>query len=496
MSNGGAPASADVFEQTPLRTLLIFIGLALMAGSGIGVFIVKLNNPVYVLFGLAGLFIFIGAIAWVEFGLYFLVFITYTRFSDVIVEYHSGPSVAKSFVVLMIIAILIRWAIFNERPKGWQTAALLIGAYGLVGFASLLYAQDPSRVLDALNNYVKDAIIAIVVVILLQSGISFRRVIWTLLAAGVFMGVISVYQYFTKTFLNVYGGFAQASLEQIVGTTNDYRIGGPIGDPNFFAQAMLVIVPIALERMLHENNRWLKVLAGLALGVSALAVILTFSRGGFLAMAVTLIVMLVVYPPHYRSMPYFLISVIVVLFLIPPTYYSRILSLQEVISATSTDFHSTDLAIQGRASENLTALAMFKSHPFLGVGLYNYSVLYQEYAKNIGLAPSATDRSAHNLYLEILAETGVLGLSVFLLMVGISARTIQSAHAVLLKVGLRDYASMTVSFGIGFLGYMVAAIFVHAAYPRYFYLLIGIAFSLKKIADNEIAKHPLKQIET
>ena len=44
------------------------------------------------------------------------------------------------------------------------------------------------------------------------------------------------------------------------------------------------------------------------------------------------------------------------------------------------------------------------------------------------------------------------------------------------------WAMMTTAFGIGLLGYLTAALFVHAAYPRYFWLLVGIALALPQTA--------------
>jgi hypothetical protein len=46
---------------------------------------------------------------------------------------------------------------------------------------------------------------------------------------------------------------------------------------------------------------------------------------------------------------------------------------------------------------------------------------------------------------------------------------------------MEEYANMATGFGIAFVGYLLAALFVHAAYPRYFYLLIGIAFALPNL---------------
>jgi putative inorganic carbon (HCO3(-)) transporter len=466
---------------------LLFVLLALIIGSAIGVFVVELNKPIIILVGLVALIAFIVTISSVEFGLLFLVFITYTRFSDVVVQVHNAPSVAKSFIAVLILAIFIRWALFNETPTGWQMPALLVGIYGLIGFASLLYAQDSELVIHTLDNYVKDALITLVVVVILKRASLFRNVIWSLIAAGIFIGTLSVFQYITKSFDNNYWGFAVAKYMQITtGSPNDYRIVGPVGDPNFFAQIMIVLVPLALERLLHERKLLLKILAGWALIASFLTVVFTFSRGGFLALIVSLIIFFIIYPPR----PYeLLVSIgvgVILLFFIPTTYFDRILSLQNLIPGESGQINlRADRAIQGRASENLTAWLMIQEHPFLGVGLSNFPSLYQDYTKQIGLAPSASARSPHNLYLEVAAETGVLGLSAFMLMVWLAIRSVLIARKQFLENKEIEYANLVTGFAVGFAGYLLAAVFVHAAFPRYFYLLIGIAYSLPLIAGHK-----------
>ena len=459
-------------ERQPAHQWIIFLGLALMLGAAAGLAINKVNNPLIILVGLVGLIAFMGAIANVEFGLLFLIFLTYTRLSDIAVHYHGAPSVAKSFIAILIVAILVRWAIFHERPQNWQIPLILVGVYGLVGFASIMYA----------NN-------AATVVILLRRGQNFRHAIWALLLAGILMGTISVYQYYTKTFTNDYGGFAQAEIMQIVGASNDYRISGPIGDPNFFAQIMVALVPLALERFLNEKKFLLRLVAGWALIVSALSVVFTFSRGGFLALAVVVALYFLFYPPKPSRMPMFLIAAIVIMAFIPPSYYTRILSINELFGASDVGFRTNDLAIRGRASETLTAIEMFKDHPILGVGLKNYPSLYVEYSKSIGLAPSATARSPHNLYLETAAETGTIGVMAFGLILIMTLGTIKSARERFLRAGMTEYASLVTAFGIALLGYLTAAIFVHAAFPRFFYLLIGIGLALDAIAKKETAYH-------
>ena len=459
----------------------IFILLALGFGAASGFVVVELQQHAYILIALVGLMAFLLAVLSVEFGLVMLVFLAYTRFSDIAVHNHGAPSVAKLFIVLLIVAIMLRWAIYHERPDGWQKPSLLIAAYGLVGFGSLIYAPETSRVIDQLIIYAKDAVIAIVVVVLLTNKPAFKRTIWTLLLIGIFLGSLSVWQYLTKTYQNDYWGFATANIQNILGESNDYRIAGPIGDPNYYAQIMAVLVPIALERVLHEKNRWLRLLAVWALGVTTFSVVLTYSRGGFLAMAVAILALVFFYRPRVYHIPVVIFAFLGFTLIAPPNYIDRIFSLQEFFS-TPGNLRTQDMALRGRASENLAAYEMMASNPLFGIGLNNYDYLFNQYSKQAGLAVVSTERAAHNLYLEVAAETGIVGIITFVTIILVAMSTILRARKRFMRAGEKDMAGLITGFGAGFLAYMVASIFIHAAYPRYFYLLIGIALALELVS--------------
>jgi O-antigen ligase len=57
------------------------------------------------------------------------------------------------------------------------------------------------------------------------------------------------------------------------------------------------------------------------------------------------------------------------------------------------------------------ALAMWTEHPWLGVGIGNYEPVYPRYALPLWPLPLG---HAHNYYLNIAAETGIVGLSAYL----------------------------------------------------------------------------------
>ncbi len=474
--------------QSRLTSLFnVFIPLAIMMGAASGVLVVVFNRPFFILLGLAGLIVFFFTIYSSEFGLFVLVFISYARFSDTITEFYGFPSTAKPFIAILIVSIFVRWAVFGERPKGWTSPAILFGLMSLIGFVSLLYSPVPDRVMSRWLDDIKDMTIAIIVVILLQQGPVFRRVLWVLIGVAVFLGTLSVYQYFTGTYDNVYGGFAISLQHQIIGTIDDYRSTGPIGDPNFFAQIMVVLVPISLERFLHEKNTGLRLIALWSFAVSVLTVIFTYSRGGLLAMVVGVVILLLYYPPKQLQIPIIIFSIIVFITLLPPNYLDRVLTLTDLFKPTGT-LRVEERSLQGRLSENLAALEMIKANPLFGIGLNSYKYLFPVYSKRLGLALVATEREAHNLFLEIAAETGVVGFSMFIFVLFLCYQTMFRGRSLFVRAEMSDYAGMITGLIGGFTGYFVAAIFIHNAFPRYFYLLMGLALSLRLVVLNTISQ--------
>jgi O-antigen ligase len=481
------------FPQQTRFWLPVFFGVAaLVIGLGAGLLVIGVPDALKLFVIVIGLFAFVASVARVEWGLLVLVFITYTRFSDIAIKYHGAPSTAKSFIFLLLFAILLRWAAYGEKPRGWVRPALHMAIFGLVGYLTILYAVDPQRTSNASMDYFKDAIIVVIVAILMQRVRTLRQVVWTLLAAGIFMGTISVIQYVTGTFTNNYWGFAQAPIEHIVGETSGHRVSGPIGDPNFYAQIMLPLIPLALDRLWNEKKRGLRLIALFTLIVCFLTVIFTFSRGAFVAMIAMLGVMLLFNPPRPIALAITILLGLVLIRFIPNEYSARMATLTDFFSQETSTTPPGDASIRGRTSEILVGWMMFRDHPILGVGYNNYPVHYQSYSRQLGLDPRIEQRSAHNLYIEIAAETGLLGLTAFGILVFGALRGLWATWKMFRnfnKIPLGTtvpQAKIIAAFGVGLIGYLMAGMFIHDAYPRFLWMLIAIAFAMPNIAREEL----------
>jgi len=91
---------------------------------------------------------------------------------------------------------------------------------------------------------------------------------------------------------------------------------------------------------------------------------------------------------------------------IPTDYFDRLRTV-----TASTQEEGQDNSARGRLHYWRVAVAMVQSNP-LGVGLKNYQANYNRYDDSNG--QFGTDRSVHSSYFQVLAETGYMGLLIFL----------------------------------------------------------------------------------
>ena len=213
-----------------------------------------------------------------------------------------------------------------------------------------------------------------------------------------------------------------------------------------------------------------------------MGVALTFSRGAGVGFAIVLLIMIVL--GYIRPIQVVLVGIAVALLLVAvPTYGNRLGSLVDLTSVVSGDSGggSPDGAILSRATEGITALLVFADHPLIGVGPGQFPSYYRRYAGDVGIRVLNEDRQAHNLYLHIASEMGILGLLAFMGILGVTLRD-------LIRVRRRwlasrpDVAAMATGLMLAGVTYMTTGIFPHLSYARYFWLILALAGAAAHVA--------------
>src|SRR6266508_683541 len=304
-----------------------------------------------------------------------------------------------------------------------------------VFLAALLLAaalsKDPSASAAPVTTYLTEGLLLFLIVSnAVRSTKTLSRVLWALILAGSFMGTLSIYQELTHSYGNDYAGLAQIDRFGTGGGFNIApdaeqkilrpRLGGPLGSENRYAQILAAVLPIALILTFRERKRRLRLAAaGCSLLITG-GLLLSFSRGAAVAVAGTLAFMALLRELPLRHLLVTLVVVTGVIALVVPDYVTRLRSLEGVTAISSSDStQRPDASIVGRRTENLAAWHTFLDHPIVGVGPGVYFKEYsRQYANRLGLRYLQSERRGHSLYLELAADTGLIGLTAFLAMVG------------------------------------------------------------------------------
>jgi O-antigen ligase len=473
---------------------IIFGFLAIVLGIAIGLYMSGTPSLIETGAIIAGIVIVVFIIADLDIGLVILIVMNYLRISQIGINYYGAPPTALPLTILLLVAIAVKWLLTKEAPRGWLSGAILIGLYGIVVFLSMFVAEDFSKAFISLTEFISDAVVAITIMLLLQRSKSLRGVCWALIASGLFIATINVYQFFTGTFDNFYFGFAQASTNmQIIGDYSDNRIGGQIGDPNYFAEFLILVVPVAFYQIWNEKKIITKAIASYAFFICTLAVILTYSRGGFLALLIVGFLMLILRAPRLGQVLLILAIAVLVFSYLPTRYTERMMTMVDLV--TNRIDPREEGSFRARSVSMMAAWEMFKDHPFFGVGIDNYLENYVEYSSRLGISASGEPTSTHNLYLEIAAETGLAGLGTFGAILLSLFVGIRRSLKVFKRLNRPELFSSSLGIGLALIGFFISALFIHASYPRFLWMMVGIGFSIPIVASQVLEEHEIEEEE-
>jgi O-antigen ligase len=161
-----------------------------------------------------------------------------------------------------------------------------------------------------------------------------------------------------------------------------------------------------------------------------------------------------------------------------PQYGVRLATLTVFTDVAATDTSASlsdaDGAIRGRATDILAALAIFQDHPLVGVGPGMVSQNILEYSRGIGFRYLTDAKQAHSLFPGIAAESGLLGLICFILILSIPLRDLARARKQWLE-SHPNWSYMATAFFQVLLSYIVTGLFLHMSYMRFFYLMLALA---------------------
>ena len=238
----------------------------------------------------------------------------------------------------------------------------------------------------------------ILVVLIVSAADTENKLVWLVRCAGLGLAVCTLYACYQR----YVGVEADKILTDL--SLHAYmpgRVYSFFENPNSYANILVFFAPLMLCMAIF-GERPLERLA--FLGVFALccvALLMTFSRGGWLALAFAIFVLMLLLCP--RWVPLVILVGLLALPLLPDSILLRLLSV----------FNFSDSSTYTRGYIYSAMLKIIGQNPIFGVGLGAESLRYSIKCAEVYLA-EALFIHGHNIYLQIWAESGIFALISFL----------------------------------------------------------------------------------
>jgi len=412
-------------------------------------FTLRTSNPLTALFLIAGLVIAAGThalpIAWALLAILAGICIILLPFSPLIalvltltlaplrtlISTESGLALPLDIGQIMLLVYLGVWLAHRLGQRAPlikpQADPPLLAMFGLIAVLSL-GAWNSQSLSGWLAEWLKWVAIALLIWTLTVSvDEAWRWLVFAVLVSAFANALVGLYIFF--------GGSGAYHL-MILGRF--FRAFGTFGQPNPFGGFMGIALPLALMAAWaqlpsiraglssHRRAPHVPLLifsaSSLVSLILAAALVASWSRGAWLGTAVAVICMLIALPRRV-SRGLALAGAIAALMaaawsidLLPRSIVLRLTTaaadLITVSDVRGAHITPSNYAVTERLAHWQAAMLMAQEAPYFGLGLGSYEDVYADYRLINWEAPLG---HAHNLYLNLLAETGAVGLFAYLM---------------------------------------------------------------------------------
>ena len=390
--------------------------------------------------------------------------------------YNVPKSFISSLLILFIFALwLSRWDEKGSISLPTSYLSLPILAFFLASLLSMAKALDFYQALTASYRLLTYLLLYHLVLYVIQEHRQVETLFRVMGLTGAAVAVYGLFQYWGWDFMLLSERFRPVSF---------------LGNTGYAAEYLILVIPLSLVLFLRAPSFLEKVLWASIGGLLLAHLLFTQARGPWLGLFISITWMgWVLYRRYWKgkaSIPlgrkekvgvFLGLTLFLLFFALYPGLLSRIWSI----------FDPTYPSNRFRLLVWSSTLKIIAENPFFGVGFGNYELHYPPFrtVEEWRLSEKLVVANAHNDYLQIAAETGLIGLGLFLWLL---LRVSISLHKNLRYE--RDSQIFLLSLGLGgsLTALLVSAFF---AFPfqnptpsLYFWLFLGLISSLERIGGQ------------
>jgi O-antigen ligase len=367
-------------------------------------------------------------------------------------------------LVGMVLPRLPRWNRVGRPPPLELIAPFLlfVGAAGL----SLAFSSRPELSLERAAFAPSAFLFFFAVQDAIVDRAAFERLCLAVTVTLFLLGIDGLYQYETSRSL-----FAGKPLYA-------ERVVAGVPHPNDLVMIPL-LMPFSILLAVESRTRWAPVFVAVALPLAIATALLSQSRNVWVGFGLGLAMLIVL--PRFRMIAGAAAGLAVLLFVA-----ALVLDLGALRTRLAT---LGALSQEGRIGVWLAALGMFRDHPIVGIGPHLFGEFYLPYLDRASLPAGYRPELAripwgHNIYLEMLAERGLLGLIGLLALVLAALRRLAQVlsgadreirtYAVVVAASIAQFLALGI-FDLTFLKDWVSLMF---------FMLTGLAARLPHLAEE------------
>ncbi len=257
------------------------------------------------------------------------------------------------------------------------------------------------------------------------------------------------------------------------------RVYSTLENPNVLGEYILLVLPVCAALVWQKPNKLSKLVFTLAAGVMFATLILTFSRGCWIGFMVTAGLFVTFVCGKMWGLA--LIALPFVPMIIPESIINRFTSVGDM----------KDSSTSYRVYIWMGSLAMIKDFwaSGIGPGTEAFKAVYPFYSYSGIVAPHS-----HNMFLQILVETGIVGIGVFLTTLYMFGKKMIDGYQATKRKGSR-LGAMIIAITAGVIGFAVQGMFDNCFYNYrvflIFWFILALGISAVYIAKDEKKKNDL-----
>jgi O-antigen ligase len=402
------------------------------------------SGAIYVIAGIVVLATFI----WPLYGL--AAFIAWLPIYEIFPAEGLFASVSKVFGVVLFLASLFN-IVKRINRVFYNREVYIYGAFVLWAFFSMVWSWDAER--SMLRNFTYLQLFLLYIIIITAADRQNYPLLLKAFVIGAMLSLLTV----------PFGSGAHEVFYE--------RAAGGGMDENEYASTIAVALVLALTWILTEKALWKKIIPMVFIPLGLLAIAYTKSRTGTFTLLPFVIYLATVFKSKGVGAKFITIlivtaSLLTLIYLMPAGYVDRI---TEINQRAGHRFYIWSVGMK-----------MITNNFLLGVGSGNFAVAFPKYAGSISAHRGVV---AHNSFISVFGELGIVGLSLFILLFYSHFKDLLT----FIKNNRHDDRSIIIAKGLLFalMAFIIASMGLADEYKKMIPFLLGSIIVLTKTQGDK-----------